>query len=335
MNKTDSPEPGTPGGTLPYTITVSNAGPNAAASMTMNDPLPPQTTFTSIPPPAARSCTKPAAGSTGTVNCTTASFASGATATFTLGLQLSPAALDGSTITTTSPASSTTADANTGNNSATATTTVRAEADLAVTKTDSPDPVRPGGTLTYIIGVSNAGPNAAASVTMNDPLPPLTTFQSMPTPAGWSCTTPAAGSPGTVNCTTATLASGATATFTLAVQVSPAALDGSTIANAATVSSATFDPNLMNNTATATTSVRAADLAISKSAPADATSGTDITYHLTVTSNGPTTSTGGTVTDILPAGVSFQSAPGCTFTSPSMVSCTFGTPAAGPSVSLE
>jgi len=250
-------------------------------------------------------------------------------------VQVSPAAPDGSTIANTATVSSTTADSNTGNNSAMATTTVRAEADLAITKTDSPDPVRPGGTLTYTIGVSNAGPNAAASVTMNDPLPLLTTFQSMPTPAGWTCTTPAAGSPGTVNCTTATLASGATATFTLVVQVSPAAPDGSTIVNAATVSSATFDPNLMNNTATATTSVRAADLAISKSAPADATSGTDITYHLTVTNNGPTTSTGGTVTDILPAGVSFQSAPGCTFTSPSMVSCTFGTLAAGSSVSFD
>src|SRR5207247_6612818 len=201
---------------------------------------------------------------------------------------------------------------------------------------DSPDPVRPGGTLTYTIGVSNAGPNAAASVTMNDPLPPLTTFQSMPTPAGWSCMTPAAGSPGTVNCTTATLASGATATFTLVVQVSPAALDGSTIVNAATVSSATFDPNLMNNTATATTSVRAADLSITKSAPAEATSGTDITYHLTVTNNGPTTSTGGTVTDVLTVGVTFKSASaGCAFTAPSTVGCSFGTLAIGSSVSLD
>src|SRR2546425_882492 len=211
-----------------------------------------------MPTPAGWSCTTPAAGSTGTVNCTIGSFASGATATFTLGVQVSPAAADGSTLTNTATVSSTTADSNTGNNSATATTTVRAEANLAITKTDSPDPVTPGGTLTYTITVSNAGPNAAASVTMNDPLPALTTFQSMPTPAGWSCTTPAAGSTGTVNCTIGSFASGATATFTLGVQVSPAALDGSTLSNTATVNSATtFDPNLTNNTAIATTTVRA------------------------------------------------------------------------------
>src|SRR5204862_4951553 len=102
------------------------------------------------------------------------------------------------------------------------------------------------------------------------------------TPAGWTCTTPAAGSTGTVSCTTATLASGATATFTLVVQVSPAAPDGSTIANTATVSSITFDPNLANNTATATTAVRAeADLAITRTDAAD-TARTGGTHTLTV-----------------------------------------------------
>src|SRR5207245_143853 len=219
---------------------------------------------------------------------------------------------------------------------ATATTTVRAEADLSITKTDSPDPVRPGGSLTYTVSVTNGGPNAAASVTMNDPLPALTTFQSETHPAGWTCTTPAVGSTGTVSCTTASLASGATATFTIVVQVSPSTPDGTTISNTATVTSTTSDPNLLNNTATATTTVQAADLAITKSAPAEATSGTDINYHLTVTNNGLTPSTGGTVTDVLPAQVSFKSASaGCAFTAPSTVSCSFGTLAPNLSVSFD
>src|SRR5206468_2473233 len=244
ITKTDSPDPVAPGATLTYTITVSNAGPNVATSVTMNDPLPSQTTFQSMATPAGWSCTTPAVGSTGTVTCTTPSLASGATAAFTLVVQVKPDTADGTTISNTATVGATTADANSANNSATATTTVRAEADLSITKTDSPDPVRPGGTLTYTIGVSSAGPNTAASVAMNDALPALTTFQSITTPAGWTCTTPAAGSTGTVNCTTASMASGATATFTLAVQVSPAAPDGTIISNTATVSSMTFDPNL-------------------------------------------------------------------------------------------
>src|SRR5213596_2536902 len=77
------------------------------------------------------------------------------------------------------------------------------------------------------------------------------------------------------------------------------------------------------------------DLAITKSAPGLATSGTDINYHLTVTNNGLTPSTGGTVTDILPAQVSFKSASaGCAFTAPSTVSCSFGPLATNLSVSF-
>src|SRR5438876_1195938 len=78
------------------------------------------------------------------------------------------------------------------------------------------------------------------------------------------------------------------------------------------------------------------DLAIAKSAPGQATSGTDINYHLTVTNNGLTPSTGGTVTDILPAQVSYKSASaGCGFTAPSTVTCSFGPLAPNLSVSFD
>src|SRR5204862_1468811 len=64
---------------------------------------------------------------------------------------------------------------------------------------------------------------------------------------------------------------------------------------------------------------------IAKTAPATASAGTDITYTLTVTNNGPSASSGGTVTDVLPAQVSFVSASaGCTTTA-GTVSCNFGT----------
>jgi uncharacterized repeat protein (TIGR01451 family) len=89
-------------------------------------------------------------------------------------------------------------------------------------------------------------------------------------------------------------------------------------------------------TAAAVTVLAVADLVITKSAPATATSGTNITYHLVVTNNGPSTSSGGTVTDVLPAGVSFKSASaGCAFTAPSTVGCSFGTLATGSSVSFD
>src|SRR5438876_646507 len=78
------------------------------------------------------------------------------------------------------------------------------------------------------------------------------------------------------------------------------------------------------------------DLAIAKRPPGPATSATDINYHLTVTNNGLTPSTGGTVTDILPAQVSYKSASaGCGFTAPSTVTCSFGPLAPNLSVSFD
>ena len=57
--------------------------------------------------------------------------------------------------------------------------------------------------------------------------------------------------------------------------------------------------------------------------------GTDLTYSLTVSNNSPSGSTGGTVTDILPAGLTFvSSASGCTETS-GTVTCLFGAIVAG------
>jgi uncharacterized repeat protein (TIGR01451 family) len=130
-------------------------------------------------------------------------------------------------------------------------------ADLSLTKADTPDPVLTGKNLTYTLTVSNAGPSAVDDAVLNDPLPANTTFQSLTAPAGWSCTTPAVGSTGTVTCGPASLEAGATASFTLVVKVSGAA-GGTTLSNTATVSSDEFDPtdpNTANNSATATTTV--------------------------------------------------------------------------------
>jgi uncharacterized repeat protein (TIGR01451 family) len=139
-----------------------------------------------------------------------------------------------------------------GNNSASAMTTVNASANLAITKTDSPDPVLINTNLTYTITVTNAGPSPASMLTMTDMLPANTTFQSLTSPAGWACTTPAVGAGGTVTCTIATLASGApAATFTLVIRPTVAG----NLSNTATIASATPDPNNANNSATAPTVV--------------------------------------------------------------------------------
>jgi uncharacterized repeat protein (TIGR01451 family) len=55
---------------------------------------------------------------------------------------------------------------------------------LRITKSDSPDPVRVGGQLTYTIGVENLGPTPATGVTVTDNLPNGVDLVSASGPAG-------------------------------------------------------------------------------------------------------------------------------------------------------
>jgi hypothetical protein len=69
-------------------------------------------------------------------------------------------------LTNTATVSAATADPNPADNTATAQTTVVPAADVSITKTGAPDPVRVGGSLTYTLGVANAGPSQALSTTV-------------------------------------------------------------------------------------------------------------------------------------------------------------------------
>src|SRR5438128_891359 len=116
-------------------------------------------------------------------------MASGATATITIVVQVSPSQPDGTTISNTATVTSTTSDPNLLNNTATATTTVRADVQAADSIRDSTVTGVQTCALPISVSVTNGGPNAAASVTMNDPLPALTTFRSEERRVGKECRT--------------------------------------------------------------------------------------------------------------------------------------------------
>jgi uncharacterized repeat protein (TIGR01451 family) len=124
-----------------------------------------------------------------------------------------------------------------------------------VTMSDAPDPVIAGSNIVYTITVTNiAGPSDAAT-SLSDTLPAGTTFVSLTTPGGWSCSTPAVGAAGTVSCSS-TLTPAASAVFTLTVKTNPALAGGTIVSNTATATSAA-DSNNANNSATTTTTVNA------------------------------------------------------------------------------
>jgi uncharacterized repeat protein (TIGR01451 family) len=192
-------------------------------------------------------------------------------------------------------------------------TAIAATADVSIAKTDGIASVTAGGTTTYTIAVSNAGPSAADGAIVRDPAV-----------AGLSKTTvscSAAGGavcPGTVtvaglesSLTIPTLPSGGTVTFTVTAQVTAA--NGS-ITNSAIVTppASVTDPNSANNTASDTDTIATtpaatqADLTVTKT---DGVStlvlGSTTLYTVIVTNNGPNAVTGATLTDTAPAGVTF------------------------------
>ena len=122
--------------------------------------------------------------------------------------------------------------------------------DFSVVKTDSPDPVRAGDNVTYLISVTNNA-GGAATVTMTDTLPSQVTYLSHSAP-GWSCTTP----PGKVVCSRS-VAGGATNVITIIVNAPGTLAAGTVLVNTATVAggAGTTDVSPNDNTATAQTTV--------------------------------------------------------------------------------
>ena len=209
-----------------------------------------------------------------------------------------------SVITNVATVTSATADPNGADNTATANTEVVNQSDLVVSKADSPDPVTAGTNLTYTLTLTNGGPSDAQSVALSDAIPVNTTFVSMMETSGpaFTLTTPPVGGTGTATANIATFAAGASATFTLVVKVNAAATG--TISNTASVTSTTVDLNAVNDTATATTTVNtAADLVVTKSdSPDPVNAGSNITYALTLTNNGPSDAQTVSLADAVPAG---------------------------------
>jgi uncharacterized repeat protein (TIGR01451 family)/fimbrial isopeptide formation D2 family protein/LPXTG-motif cell wall-anchored protein len=314
------------GASVSYSLAVTNLGPSAAAGpITVNDPLPAGTTFVSVSG-TGWTCDPITAGAVGaTVHCTLAGplmvGATPAAITVTVGVPSSQTTAVSNTATASSP----TTDPVPGNNSSTVNTTPTTQADLSIQKRHLTSPFVAGQTADYQIDVHNAGESDAAGVEVADNLPIGLSYGSFSsTDPNWTCS--AAGAH--VSCTyTGTLPAGTTSSIKLTVNLA-SDFTGPAV-NTATVSSATTDPVPGNNSDTDNSSVNTiADLSIVKTDSGTATAGNALSYTLAVHDAGPSDVAGTvTVSDSLPAGLSYVSASGtgwaCDYTAATrLISCT-------------
>ncbi|MEE4161010.1 MAG: choice-of-anchor Q domain-containing protein [Woeseiaceae bacterium] len=211
--------------------------------------------------------------------------------------------------------------------------TASQNADLAIAKTGTPNPVTEGGNITYTVTVTNNGPGDASSVSMVDTLANLLAFGSA-TPSQGSCTTAS----NVVTCALGSIANGANATVTI-IAATPDVPESTVVTNSATVSGAETDPDATNNSVTVDTTIVPAgpvlaDVAVTKADAPDPviSGGPQLSYSIAVTNNGPAGASGVVLTDTLPTGVDFVSANATTGTcahDTGVVTCNIGALANG------
>ncbi len=281
-----------------YTLGVQNVGSQTATGpVTVTDTLP-----AGIVPGSASGVGWNCSTVSATVTCTHAGdLAVGAslpaiTVPVTIGESAASSSVNAPTVSNGS-------DTNPANDTASDSTTVTSNADISTTISQSPSSVVAAGSpLVYTITTTNNGPSAASGVTTTDMLPAGVTFNTATSSQG-SCSGTT-----TVSCAVGALASGQSATITISV-TPPGALQGTTLQNSATSTANETDPNPANNTsatvdATVTASV---DLGLSVTdSPDPVAVGHDVIYTFTVHNGGPSSSTGSTLSDALPAGTTFD-----------------------------
>jgi uncharacterized repeat protein (TIGR01451 family) len=237
LTKVDDADPVAAGGSLTYTITVNNAGPDTATNVTMNDTLPAGTTFVSVAAPAGWTCTTPAVGATGLVSCTNPGMVIG-NAAFTLVVDVAGNTVPGTVISNTASVVSTTFDPNSGGEDDTETTNVISPAAVTGTKDES-GPLTPGSTLTYTIVLTNSGISAQndnPGDELTDVLPPQLTLISATASSGTAVAT--------VGTNTVTwngvIASGSSVTITIQALIEADVPVGTFVTNQGTIS---YDAN--------------------------------------------------------------------------------------------
>jgi uncharacterized repeat protein (TIGR01451 family) len=208
-------------------------------------------------------------------------------------------------------------------------------ADLSITGLAVPEPASALGTITYTFTVQDGGPDPAENTRFESEFLAGLNLASMSTDNGGACV----GDVFTVTCDLGTIEPGAAnavhVTIGLVAQQIGADMQ---FDHRASIEASTPDPDTSNNEVTVTSTVlaRRSDLSIQKHGPQEVASGDRFSYTIDVAHAGPGPADHVTVTDVLPAGVSFVDAtPNACSDDAGTLTCGLGSLAAGASTSIE
>ncbi|HQZ23054.1 MAG TPA: SdrD B-like domain-containing protein, partial [Thermoflexales bacterium] len=318
------------GTSITYTIVVSNAGPNTASDVRMADTLPAELTAL-----GAISTQGACAVSGNAYTCLVGNLSAGQTATITINALVNSNVASGTTIQNSATATSATSDPDTANNASTTSLVVGSIANLSVNKTGDATGVA-GQTVSYQIVVTNAGPSVANALVVNDVITGMQWLElSSAGVLDGSGTCAANALLAGVTCTLGNLGVGQTRTIALTFLVKPETPAGTVISDTAVLQSAS--PISVTGTPNANTTItRIANVTLSKTADKPTPgSGEVVKFTLSAQNAGPSVADGVTLTDTLPAGLSYVGSTCANIISTSPFVCWIGTVQPGDTASVD
>ncbi|MDP3484608.1 MAG: Ig-like domain-containing protein, partial [Methanobacteriaceae archaeon] len=268
------------GNSVVYVVTAKNNGPDNATNIVISDLVPAGLTGVTVTP------------SVGTYNSTTGvwtinSLASGVNATLTIsGLAGTSMAGNNTTNVATQTGQTEFSDLYTSANA----TVYTKMADTKLSQTVT-TPVNVGGTVTYIVTITNTGPDTATNFIIQDIVP-----------AGLAnyTVTPSTGTYLNGNWTIFSLANGANTTLTITGKVT-AAMAGKNTTNTATkITETEYDPTTIGESVAADAYTNEADVVLTQTGSYNKN---NVTFIVTARNNGPDNATEINIKDLIPNGL--------------------------------
>ncbi|MGE3437347.1 MAG: CARDB domain-containing protein, partial [Blastocatellales bacterium] len=283
------------GGTVIFTVTVSNAGPNNATNVAVKDLLPAGLTFVSSTPSQGSYNNVTGVWTVGTINNAASANIQITATVATAGAKSNYAQVSASD--QNDPDSTPNDDSTTHDDDDQVTLTPQSS-DLSLTKTVNNSTPNVGGNVTFTVTVTNGGPDTATNVTVKDVLPAGYTYVSDNGAGAYVS--------GTGIWTVGSLNNGQSKSLQITVKVNATG----PYANYAQVqSSDQNDPDSTPGDDSTTQDdddqvtpvpVPVADLAVQKNGPATVAANGTVVYTIRVSNAGPSAANGAAVTDPFP-----------------------------------